>query len=137
VRIRAGDPDGRSHLLRAFSSLFRLYGRRAHFYVTVSCNAVLSNLAGNSFSMWFGHDFTEQRLHDLYVGGVQHVNSLSDAAKLSTDYTVEDFQRSFSMMFENSEARVIALACVVYKITRVIKDYERDKTVGQRFMRLF
>lgn len=135
MRVRSGDPDVRRHLLAAFGNLFRLYGR-ATYYVTVSCNAVLSNLAGNSFSLWFGHDFTEERLHDIYVGGVEHVRSLSDVSKIGTDYTVEDFQRSFDMMFENSEAHVVKLACIVYKITKVIKDYERDKVVGQRFMRL-
>ena len=133
VRISVEEPDPRGVLFGAFRKLFAIYPAHSKFYVTVSCNAVLATRDGASFSLWFGHDFSESRAHDIYVGEVVKVRSFSDVARIPTNLTVEDFQASFQLMFESSDVHVHSLACLVYKITKVIPNFGRDQLYGQQF----
>jgi hypothetical protein len=136
LRIQDGAKDARKVLLKAFGKLYGIYGT-ASFDVTISCNAVLEGIGGNSWTLWFGHDFAAGKTHDFMMGEVHRVDSLEDVHRLPLSFTTADFQELFDTNFENSSVRVYSLASIVYKITRLMENYGRDRTVGQKFTKLF
>jgi hypothetical protein len=139
LRIRYGHPNTRMELNRAFRALFATYADdpNPQFDCVVTANAVLRANTRASFSMYYGQDFSSGGHGDIMMGDVYQVDSMMDVEHLPIRFDPTDFSDIFNRTFRDTDVSVHSLASVVFKITKLIPNYERDKKVGSKFKTLF
>lgn len=115
------------HLLHAFMQLFREHteGPQSGFEVLVTFNAVLVNREGNSFSVFYGHDYRANNLigaaHELrYRDEAITVTNLAGVSQIPTRFDFEQLAVAYRHAFDNSDLRVARFLNVVYLIYRYV-----------------
>lgn len=127
VRLRT-DCENTSQVLKdVFLDLFRQteFESRDAFEVVITFNAILTNREGNSFSVYFGHDYragnafgASSRLRYDYGDEPSTfiVKSLSDVAHLPTSFNFEDLVARHRHSFDDSDVRVLRFLNIIYLI---------------------
>lgn len=115
------------HLLHSFMQLFREHneGPQSGFEVLVTFNAVLVNREGNSFSVFYGHDYRANNLigaaHELRFGDEAiTVRNLAGVSQIPTQFDFERLAVAYRHAFENSDLRVARFLNVVYLVYRYV-----------------
>jgi hypothetical protein len=121
----------------------------AEIFCNITANVCLEHTVFHTYSVYFGQRFSSECKEVMY--GMQHDEDLnitkkcetfelltpSDAALLPVSFTTEDFADLFSKNFENSSVKVVSVINLIYKFTKALSDYDREKTTGQNWVRLF
>lgn len=115
------------HLLHSFMQLFREHaeGPQSGFEVLVTFNAVLVNREGNSFSVFYGHDYRATNLigaaDELQYGEeALTVRTLADVSQLPTRFDFERLAVAYRHAFEHSNLRVARFLNVIYLVYRYV-----------------
>lgn len=140
LRVRYGltEEEIKEELVKSFVELFRLYGNDVGFEVTVTANAILKSRTGDSYSIFFGHDYAQDGARSANISRASYVSTFADLDDVESDFNQDDFERSFSGVFGNSAVGVDSLINVVFIIRTDLENYERDKkTEGKKFVTLF
>lgn len=135
VRFRA-DYSGIEHKLRqVFLDLFREHTENSSdgFEVVVTFNAILTNSARTTFSVFFGQDFSLEnatgRASQLGYSDPVIVRSLPDLASVPTSIDLESVVASHRRSFENSDVQIERILNIVYLIRRFV---DHAKTTPKR-----
>jgi hypothetical protein len=132
IRIRENEPP-LPHLQRAFAALYRLYGPRSVFEVSVTGIFVLQGF-DNLLSVWYGHDYGSSRpLAQPFV-----VRRLSDVGLMNTTYTVHDFEETFFRNRSTSRVRVHSVVALLFIVRHHLDNFQRDRTTeGGKWTKLY
>jgi hypothetical protein len=65
------------------------------------------------------------------------LNSPTDALRLPTSFDRRAFTELFATMFQASDVEVFDLPHTIWIFTKVMDDYEREKTTGNQLVSLF
>lgn len=92
----------------------------------------------DTFSVWYGQDYSLDGSRKLQVGRVHQVGSLSDVGDLPTDFNLGTFEERMTMILGESKTRIYDLASIVFIIRKVLARYDRDKaTEGKTHVTLY
>lgn len=87
----------------------------------------------DTFSIWYGQDYSLDGARNLQAGRVHQVASLSDVGGLPTNFSLETFERRLTQILDGkSGVRVYDLASIVFIIRKVLPRYDRDRTTEGR-----
>ena len=148
VSAKAHEDSVRKDLARAGTLLFDLYPQSTIF-CHVTANAVLVSATSKSYSIYFGQRFSPNSRHvnygqtfdeagqELSKAGVYQLEDPSDLVRLPTKFPPEHFRSIFSGNFGSSAVRVDRLSNLVYLVSKGLKDYESERTTGQKWVDLF
>ena len=137
------------HLFRALTELFKRYGGKGKVYCTITANVILEHEIEKTFQVFFGQTFKAGQksinygvMWDDYGeptndGMIFTLSTPKDASSLPVSFTPNDFAEIFYYNFSNSAVKVKSIINFVYKFTKVMKNYEKDKVFGQKPQRLF
>jgi hypothetical protein len=119
IRFRSDHHDVRSGLLAVFSDLFRQHpggGAEGGFEVVVTFNAIVSDSAGTSYSVFYGQDYgtVGGARRDLRYGASFLVSNPDDVAQLPADFDFDQLARTTRISFENSDLRIVRFLNIVY-----------------------
>ena len=127
LRFSTSCENIRSHLLTHFMQLFREHneGPQSGFEVLVTFNAVLSNREGNSFSVFYGHDYRANNLIGAagelrYGEEAVTVRNLAGVSQIPTRFDFEQLATAYRHAFEHSNLRVVRFLNVVYLVYRYV-----------------
>ena len=122
IRFSSDHSNIRHELRRVFLDLFNQHSARSGsgFEVVTTFNAVLSNRASTSFSIFYGHDYRTDNTTGAYAG-LRHgepvlVRSLLDLHKIPSSFDLEALARTHRHAFESSDVRVVKIINVVYLV---------------------
>lgn len=125
IRFRPDHPNLRQGLRTVFSNLFRLLPQGSvrgsdGFEVVVTFNAIVTDSAGTSYSVFYGHDYGSAASsgggvrRDLRYGGSFLVLEPDDVDNLPVAFDFERLAQTQRLSFENSDLRVVRFLNVVY-----------------------
>jgi hypothetical protein len=134
LRIPVDHADYKGELLRAFGTLFPLYGR-GYFFVSVTANVVLEGLDGR-WSVFFGQDHSVVP-RDFSVSGGYVIRRLGQVPGLPTSFDPGDFGHIFSRNFESTAVTVHSVICFVYVIRRYLRNFDAQQTTNGRLKTLY
>jgi hypothetical protein len=145
LRVSVKDGDITKSLQRAAVALFRVYPN-AELFVNVTANVVLQK--EDSLSVYFGQRFSVDREvlfgQEFDEDGIRTkkaetytVNTPTDVLQLPTTFTTEYFGELFKKNFGASNVKVRSVINLIYKFTKGIKNWDKEKTTGQRWVTLF
>ena len=80
----------------------------------------------------FDADGIRTKKSETYV-----VESPTDVHRLPTSFSAEYFGELFKKNFGSSDVKVRSVICLIYKFTKGMQNYEKEKTTGQRWVKLF
>jgi hypothetical protein len=131
VRFRSDYPDIEPFLQNVFLDLFRL---GSEFEVVVTFNAILSNKDGDSFSVFYGHDYragnafgASERLTEsdrTYV-----IRSPSEVSAIPTSFDFESLLAAHRHRFDDSNVKIVRFINVVYLIYQ-LNDAPEHRTLS-------
>lgn len=127
VRFRTDYPDIKHRLRQVFLDLFREHTENSSdgFEVVITFNAVLTNSARTTFSVFFGQDFGAENLtgaaSQLKFAEPLRVSSLSDVANIPTEINLDQLISTHRLAFENSNVHIEKIINVVYLIKRFVE----------------
>jgi len=135
VRFRP-DYSGIEHKLReVFLDLFREHSENSSdgFEVVITFNAILTNSARTSFSVFFGQDFGFEnvtgRASQLSYSDPVIVRSLPDLSLIPTSIDLESVIAGHKRSFESSDVQIERILNIVYLIRRfVLADPAKSRT---------
>lgn len=126
IRFRSDNPSVQQGLQRVFSDLFRQLPQQRRrgpdggggFEVVVTFNAIVSDSAGTSYSVFYGQDYgtVGGARRDLRYGASYLVSSPDDVAQLPTDFDFDRLSQTTRISFENSDLRIVRFLNVVYLV---------------------
>jgi hypothetical protein len=147
LRLSVRDPDKTRSLVRAYLRLDRLHPG-ATFSVALSANVVLRHSVRNTFKLYFGQSFG--RAKSIFAGqrnGVEgksdrlykeySVGSASDAKRLPTTFSREEFGELFSQNYESSAVVVHSVVNLIYIFGLGLENFERDQQVGRTLTKVW
>lgn len=92
----------------------------------------------DSFSVWYGQDYSLDGARNLQVGRLHTVGSLADVADLPTQFELSTFEEALAHILGDTKTRVFDLISIVFIIRKVLSNYERDKvTTGRTHLTLY
>jgi len=133
LRFSTRHQNVRQSLLQHFVTLFRQHneGPRTGFEVLVTFNAVLGNREGNSFSVFYGHDYRAGNLlgasPELRYGNPYIVRTLADVARLPVNFDFEELANAHRHSFAHSGVRVVRFLNIVYLVYRFVPPARRHR----------
>jgi len=132
LRFSVQHSNIRQSLLVHFTSLFREHveGSRTGFEVLVTFNAVLGTREGDSFSVFYGHDYRAGNLlgasPELRYGRPYVVRTLADVARLPVRFDFEALANAHRHSFAHSGVRVERFLNIVYLVYRFMPPQRRE-----------
>jgi hypothetical protein len=104
------------------------------FEVTSTANVVLKARKSESYSFFFGHDYTSDGARSLEVSPVHAVREIGDLEGLRTLFDADDFQGAFEGIFGpgGSDVYVHSIASVIFIIRTSLEDFESDRRTTPR-----
>jgi len=138
LRFSVHHQNVRQSLLVHFASLFREHAEGAHtgFEVLVTFNAVLGTREGNSFSVFYGHDYRASNLlgasPELRYGDPYIVRTLADVARLPVRFDFEALANAHRHSFAQSGVRVERFLNIVYLVYRFVPPARRIRRPPRR-----
>jgi len=135
IRFNVKCPTIKHELTNMFLNLFREHSMSSTegFEVVVTFNAIVTNAAGTTFSIFYGHDF---RANSLLAGGASPelkygetilVRNLDDLRKIPTSFDFDTLARDHRFSFQSSDVRVAEFINIIYLVYRFI-DGGRSRT---------
>lgn len=127
VRFRMDSTVIRPTLRSIFFDLFREHAESSAsgFEVVVTFNAILTNSAETTFSLFYGHDHRASNVSgaapELSYGNTTVVRSLLDIDSIPTVFSQDELHRNHRHAFEDSNVHVHSFLNVVYLIYRFIE----------------
>lgn len=130
LRFSVRHQNIRAALLDHFARLFQEHVEEpnAGFEVVVTFNAVLSNAAGDSFSVFYGHDYRAGNVAGAApeLSHSSHfVRTLGDVARLPVIFNFEELAEAHRHSFERSGLHVAKFLSVVYLVYRYLPPRRR------------
>lgn len=125
IRFRSDHSDIRGSLNRVLTELFQEleFENRAGeaLEVSITFNAVLSNRASTSFSIFFGQNYGEGSPPSRLGFSARPVviRNLLHLRRIPTEFDLEDLIRRFSLAFDSSDLVVAKILNVVYLVHQV------------------
>ena len=125
-------------LRKATSILFQWYPNST-IYCQISANAVLYTPERNSWSIYFGQRFGGSKSVHFAENKSEfyELNDVSDAERLPTNFSTEDFRHIFNMNFETSAVKIDSICSLIYKFSKGFDDFSSEKTTGPQWVELF
>ena len=126
LRFSVRNQNVRQGLLVHFASLFREHteGPRTGFEVLITFNAILGTPEGNSFSVFYGHDYRAGNLlgasPELRYGAPYIVRTLADVARLPVRFDFEALANAHRHTFAHSSVRIERFLNIVYLVYRFV-----------------
>jgi hypothetical protein len=132
LRLPDSHPDPRSVLVKTFVKLFSLYTTTGEpppsFDITLTANLALYSPKKNAWGFYYGQNFdANDGKTSLALTTSYRVDSLSDVHKIPVAVPVEDFSNAFDQIFGDTDTVVDHIAAVVYVITKVMKDFSKER----------
>ena len=127
LRLPFGSPLTEQALRDVFVDLVREHSESADsgFEVVVTFNAVLTDAAQTTFSLFYGQDHRASNVAgaapELRHGSTFRVRSLLDVDAVPTSFDADELVRSHRHAFENSAVHIYAFLNVVYLIYRLLE----------------
>lgn len=125
LRFSTRHPNIRAALLEHFARLFQEHveERESGFEVVVTFNAALSNAAGTSFSVFYGHDFragnvagaAPELTYNTYL-----VRTLGDVGRLPVNFDFEQLAEAHRHSFSDSGVHIARFLNIVYLVYRYV-----------------
>ena len=141
LRIPENHPNIFSVLNKSFAKLFGLYAgdrKPPSFDVTITANLVLYSRSLQSYSFYFGQDFSSSDgKSSLVLSSVYQVDALSDIAGIPAAVSSQEFGEAFDRIFADTDVTVHSIAALVYIIRKLLPDFQRDSVVGNKLTKLF
>lgn len=147
LRVRADDPDKRDTLVRAFQRIRRLHPGRT-FSLAITANVILKADDKESYRIYYGQSYGSAKA--IFAGQRSDVEGKADrlfrehllttdadAAAVPTEFDREEFAAIFKRNFETSAVTVHSILNVVFIFGLGLEDYEKDRTVGQKLIKLW
>jgi hypothetical protein len=149
LRVDSEALDAKKQLLKAATILFRIHPEST-IYAQVTCNLLLFKPRTNQFSLFFGQRFgPSSRVKRLYVGTKYHsgvmtrkskvwtLHAPTDALRIPTKVDRQAFSELFNAMFQESNVEVVGIPQVITIFTKILDNYEQQKTTGNKLIQLF
>jgi hypothetical protein len=154
IRFRADQTNISEGLREKFLELFRVRAERSSgsgsrtdcFEVVVTFNVVLSNREGNTFSVFFGQDYspgsssgTSNKLNFFDRNYI--VRELADVQAIPTTFDLDEVAEKQRIHFEDSDVKIVRVLNVVYLVYQFISGKiqpprdDEDRRPGRRTYR--
>lgn len=122
VRFRTDYANITAYLRKVFAKLFAEFAGHKDdgFEVSIVFNAILSDYNKKSFSLFYGHDYSEGNFSGaaskLKYGESYTVQNLDDVSSIPTRFDFEHLAHSQRLNFESSSVRIHKFVNIVYLI---------------------